>query len=791
MNRRGVRIVLLFFLAGIVVCNVGHADGSNSTMIGFAGDSLAIDCGSFLSKHDVVYLSPPDKGYDFLPVGNGDLAAPVWTPTAHSIEFDLNKSDTWDGHRLQACGRLTLRLGADLMGGEGFEGRLDLHKGIVSLRGSSEEGHFHTQSLVYANSNVLIIQHEEQTCEPVPRELVLYLWRQQGVQVGATDKDIWLRQEFSDRRYALACRIVGTTYRTQSEPQKQTATILLSPADRADFTVLLAAATTTEPEADPVPLAAALLDQVVGRSVETTVDDHKRWWDTFWRRSFISLSDDYLENLWYLTMYNLACCSRGEYAAKFNGGLWLWQQDARTWGGCYWHFNTQETYWPLYAANHLELLQPYYKTYWRMLPVAKEEAKSRHNINLGAWFAETISRLGYADRSCYRPNYMAYMLSPGTQMALYFWWYYLYTLDEGFLRNRAYPILKECMDFYLAYMKKDEQGTYSVYPSTAYEAPREPPFFKNPVVDLACIRVGCRALLEASQILGVDADRRAQWQEVLEHLPAYPTRFGAGKTLFAQGLRGGTGVMTKGKVLPELTNVFPAGDIGLKDRGTAPFEIAVNTVRARLPDMGWAGMEMGVFAARLGLKEEAWGLLRRQASFQIFPQGFFHYFNAYERYKWGEVKGGLIPYLEPAGVFAAIINESLLQSYDGKIRVFPALPDDENGAFSLRAVGAFVVTSEAEKGEVKYIAIESLAGRPCTVVNPWTQPVVVEELKGARNRLLLESEGDDELGFETAAGGVYLMHPASRPLSVYRFREFGGERNEGPKRGYGRVIGKE
>ncbi len=767
----------------------GGAGAERSTTVGFDGISMAVDHEAFLSKHDVVYLSPPGKGWEFLPVGNGDLGAPVWTPTPGSVEFNLNKSDTWEADQLRACGKLTLHLGADLMNGDDFRGRLDLHKAIASLEGRTGAGHANISSYVDANSNVLVIRHRGETREPVKRRIELSLWREEGVQVGARDRDIWLKQKFPDRSYALACRIVGAKYTAESRPEDRLTTIQLAPTRKADFTVLLAAVTSTEPGADPLVEARKLLDATEARTMEITTEEHEDWWRNFWRQSFVSLSDDYLENLWYLTIYNLACTSRGEFPVKFNGGLWLWQEDARGWEGHYWHLNTQETYWPLYAANQLDLLEPYYKMYWDMLPVTKEMAAKYHNVQQGAWYGETLNRWGYPDHL--PPKDMGYMLSPGVQMGFYFWWYYLYTGDEDFLRTRAYPVLKECVDFYLGYMKKDEAGIYYIYPSAAYETPREPPFFKNPVVDVANVKVGCRVLLEASRILGVDQDRRDQWQEVLAHLPPYPIMFEEGRTLYAQGLRNNVGAKTKNKVLPELANVFPSGDIGLEERGTRPFQIAVNTVLARIPQMGWGGMEMGVFAARIGLKKEAWSLLQHQATFQIFPQGFFHYFeDAFRAYDWGKHPGGLIPYLEPAGIFAMIVNESLLQSHDRKIRVFPALPDDQSGAFRLRAAGAFLVSSEAKDGEVKYIAIESLVGGLCTVVNPWIETVIVEEVAGEDRRVILESR-EEELSFDTTRDALYVVRAANAPLSGYAVIRFGGERNTRPKRGYGLMIGKE
>ena len=64
----------------------------------------------------------------------------------------------------------------------------------------------------------------------------------------------------------------------------------------------------------------------------------------------------------------------------------------------------------------------------------------------------------------------------------------------------------------------------------------------------------------------------------------------------------------------------------------------------------------------------------------------------------------------------AVISEMLFQSYNGKIRLFPAVADEMSARFdSLRTVGAFLVASEIEKSQVNYVKIKSLKGRICTV----------------------------------------------------------------------------
>ena len=74
----------------------------------------------------------------------------------------------------------------------------------------------------------------------------------------------------------------------------------------------------------------------------------------------------------------------------------------------------------------------------------------------------------------------------------------------------------------------------------------------------------------------------------------------------------------------------------------------------------------------------------------------------------------------------------LLQSWGGKIRVFPAVPSawTEAGFRDLRAMDGFLVSAFREKGLTAWVAITSEAGEPCVLKVPdWSGPL---EVRAAR-----------------------------------------------------------
>ncbi len=111
--------------------------------------------------------------------------------------------------------------------------------------------------------------------------------------------------------------------------------------------------------------------------------------------------------------------------------------------------------------------------------------------------------------------------------------------------------------------------------------------------------------------------------------------------------------------------------------------------------------------------------------------------------------------MENVGI-AAVINEMLLHSFNGKIRLFPALGDDQSARIAnMRAVGAFLVASEIDKGQVKYVRIKSLKGRRCTIYNPYkTTEIRLTDLTIAKET---EFSVQKELSFDTEAGHEYLI----------------------------------
>src|SRR5262249_33914099 len=70
--------------------------------------------------------------------------------------------------------------------------------------------------------------------------------------------------------------------------------------------------------------------------------------------------------------------------------------------------------------------------------------------------------------------------------------------------------------------------------------------------------------------------------------------------------------------------------------------------------------------------------------------------------------------IETLAAVPLTINEMLLQSYEGILRVFPCWERSRDASFEqLRAYGAFLVSSRIKDGRVQFVQLLSEKGRPC------------------------------------------------------------------------------
>ncbi len=105
--------------------------------------------------------------------------------------------------------------------------------------------------------------------------------------------------------------------------------------------------------------------------------------------------------------------------------------------------------------------------------------------------------------------------------------------------------------------------------------------------------------------------------------------------------------------------------------------------------------------------------------------------------------------IETLAAVPLTINEMLLQSYEGVVRVFPNWVMSRDASFNnLRAYGAFLVSGSVSGGKVNKVELTTEKGRPCVMENPWKG----SDVQLWRNGKKAETLSGDRIEFATSEG---------------------------------------
>ena len=268
---------------------------------------------------------------------------------------------------------------------------------------------------------------------------------------------------------------------------------------------------------------------------------------------------------------------------------------------------------------------------------------------------------------------------------------------------------------------------------------------------------------------------------------------------------------------PQSCAVFPGNLLGADDRDSTVGRAIAVFIEDHPPNKN-AITPDPIVAARMGMTDRAVEMLSNCVRrLQHFPQGFFynidHWFqlSLYKdkvddaelvtqrdyvndrrcRYESGLPAKPFIQFgMEPIGILGAAVNEMLLQSYDGTIRVFPAVPEEWEAAFMLRAVGGFSVSAEkADPEGVRYVAIRSDLGNRCRLAIPWA-PEEGIAIRSSEGPVDYTKERDDRISFPTRPGANYTIVRAADAETEVSGQTFSGTVNKEPKRYHEATLGK-
>jgi hypothetical protein len=477
------------------------------------------------------------------------------------------------------------------------------------------------------------------------------------------------------------------------------------------------------------------------------VDAARAVWQEYWRRSAVALDDALLERVWYTNHYFLRCALRPGVTCPGLFANWSYRRIGAAWHGDYhMNYNTQQPFWGLFAANRADLHLPYVDLVDHLLPLSRAWARDYYGLR-GAYFPHSAYPTEMTIMPYPAPTWgWEICETPWTVQSL--WWHYVYTLDADFLAQRAFVPIREAVLFLTDYMRRPEargpqwgDDNYHIFPTVPPELYGLMPGFRNNydcLVDLTLTRFVFGAFLEACAILGCEeeeADLIAAVRDILAHFPPYPTAETPQGKVFVS-VPGEDPQVVYNVPNPAMT-VFPGEEHGLHSP-PEEFAIAAASYRNQQNEGGNDLVFANLQGARLGLLDLE--RFKRQIAYCMLPNGACTDMVLQVHGRYSDTLA--FDFMAPMGIWLenfalpAVINECLLQSYNGEVRLFPNWPLAQRAEFrTLRAVGALLVSALCDAGTVQWIEVTSERGAPLRIHVPWEAGAVV-----------MRNTGDEQIG---------------------------------------------
>ncbi|MBS1667769.1 MAG: hypothetical protein JST58_10360 [Bacteroidetes bacterium] len=480
---------------------------------------------------------------------------------------------------------------------------------------------------------------------------------------------------------------------------------------------------------------AKLPDLVPSSKEPTGWSSHLRWWKDYWKRSSVSIPDPLLAKQYYLEMYKFGSVARPNTPpislqaiwTADNGNLPPWKGDIHN------DLNTELSYWPGYASNHLDLTASFTNWLWKTKEVNKQWTKKYFGVNgLNVPGVTTIAGKEMG-------GWIQYSMSPTTVCWLmqHFYWQWKYSMDKNFFYTKLKPYVADGVSFLDNIMDKQ---------SHKLPLSSSPEFHDNSIhawftdytnYDLALCKFALNTQNEISK------NDTTEVREKAIRPANYLQPFDVNETGLT--VSPGQNLDQSHRHMSPYMAIYP---LCLLDINRAEDSDIIKKSIRHIESLGtreWCGYSFSWMASLYARAKEADSAVRQ---LQIFASNFcspnsFH-LN-------GDQKGGQYssftyrPFtLEGNFAFAQGVHELLLQNHGDLIEIFPAVPDGwKDVSFkTLRTEGAFLVSAKKINGVAMEVKIFSEKGGKLKVKLPFKTWVVggIERSKVKANREIVEMQ---------------------------------------------------
>jgi hypothetical protein len=646
-----------------------------------------VDWEKFLSRQDPVWEKLPTRFDHGAFLGNGMLGTTIFQDGGQAIRFEIGRSDVTDHRRDNArlpIGGMLLKTVGKIQSGTL---RTDLWNAEVRGEVVTDKGKITFRAIDHAIEVALIVDFQTYEGEKgamfewSPKTASVYRDEAKKAQIEPNPPSE--QGKDGEVGYSTQRRVAGGSY---------TAAWAVQPDKRLTFTIIDTYPALTS---QATAISEALrLSKIASSKLEKS---HRAWWHAYYPESFVSVPDAQVEGFYWNQMYKLASATRKDRIVIDLLGPWYRETG---WPRIWWNLNIQIAYAPVYAANRLELGESFTRFIDAKRNSFIKNAKDIYGFDDCATTPHTTDYEGLRGDGTTAPDHY---INPGdfTWGLFLYWQQYRYSMDASLVTDQKkhafYPLLKASVNLYLHVLKTGDDGKLHLpkFHSPEYSNDEDNNY------NLSLLRWACGTLLALNERYQLNDPQKSEWENVLKNLVAYPQD--------ENGFRIGANISFEHshRHWSHLLMIHPLCIFDFEEAASKELYIKslkhFETVENQKGYCGFTYPAVSSMYAYLGDGAKALeNLIKHHRHREVMPN---------TQYVVG------YPTIECSICAADALQQMLLQSWGGVIRVFPAVPDEwKDAAFrDLRTEGAFLMTAVRKEGKTQWLKIKSLAGEPCIV----------------------------------------------------------------------------